>query len=288
MGQRRVVFGRVNQRYHGSIDQLSFHDQMLLVSELGHFEAYQGGKRWIVGNIAIDKTTSFLSGIIGFADLEVRLHVDEVSGSWLKASSQLVDGASSQAVVPFAIDLRPNRRWTASVTSPRIRPETFCRGFELSINRARSRLGLDMSLEVDVVTSRTTVEEWVEMHPEIRVIRRVVKLPNPRRDIAQDIQDMEDLAASRKEEQYTAGRNQNLRAVDDAGRASNAIRNLTVGLDTGQVEITMEARGPGGGSRFRSVTSPDETRIPDFMDDWQHGIELVLYALRDYSDRRAE
>ena len=287
MSPRRVVFGRINRRYQGSIDPSSYDIEMYMLSELGRFEASQGDKRWIVGNIARDESTFFLSGIIGFTNPEIRLHFDEASDSWIEAFSEEVEGASSQAIVPFAIDLRPDRRWTASVTSPRIRAETFCRGIELAINVARYRLGFETDWEVDVVTSRATVDRWVELHPEIRMIKRIVKLPNPRRDISQDIRDMQDLAARRKEEQYTAGRNQRLRAVDDAGRASDAIKNLTVGMDTGQVEINMEARGPRGGYKFRSVTNADDIRIPDFMDDWQLGIEVVLDALREYSDQRA-
>ena len=288
MGERRVVFGRINRRYQDSFDESSFRNEMQMLAELGRFEAAQSNsKRWIVGNIELHRKATFLTGIIGFADPEIRLHFNETSDSWTKGISELVAGASSQAVVPFAVDLRPDRRWTASVTSSRIRAETFCRGIERAINVARSQLGLNPDWEVDVVTSRTAVNDWIELHPEIRRIKRIIKLPNPRRDISKDIADMQDLAAQRKEEQYTAGRGQRLRAVDESGRTSDAIQNLTAGVETGQVEIDLEARGPNGSYKFRSVTNADSVRIRDFMNDLEVGIELVLMALDEYSGQRA-
>lgn len=219
MTRRRVVFGRVNRRHQSSIDQTSFEHEMRLLAALGRFEAVAGDKRWIVGDIEVDESTAFLSGIIGFTDPETRLHFDESANSWIKALSEEVEGASSKAVVPFAIDLRPSRRWTASATSPRVRAETFCKGIQLALNAARSERGFSTDWEVDLVASRETVDEWVERHPDVRLIRRTVKLPNPGRDVSEDIRQMRDLAAARKTEEYTAPYKQNLRAVDDEGRA---------------------------------------------------------------------
>ena len=287
MTQRRVVFGRVNRRYQSSIDQTRFDDEMRMLAALGRFEAVEGDKRWIVGDIEVDESTSFLSGVIGFTDPETRLHFDEIANSWIKALSEEVEGASSKAVVPFAIDLRPDRRWTASVTSPRVHAETFCRGIELALNAARSERGFSTDWEIDLVASPATVEEWIKHHPVIRLIRRTVKLPNPGRDLSDDIREMRNLGAERKTEEYSARRNQNLRAVDDEGRASDAIMDMISGIDTGQVEVYLEARGPRGLVKFRWTSNVDETYVADFADDWQLGIEFVRDALREYSKQRA-
>ena len=287
MRKRRVVFGRVNRRYQSSIDQTPFDTEMLMLAGLGRFEATDGTKRWIVGDIKVDESMPFLSGIIGFTDPETRLHFDESADSWIKALSQEVEGASSKAVVPFAIDLRSDRRWTATVTSPRVHAETFRRGIELALNAARVSRGFQTDWEVDLVASRATVEEWVERHPEVRLIKRTIKLPNPGRDLSEDIQEMQALAARRKEESYTAGYNQILRAVDDDGHPSDAMKTLTTGTDTGQVTLYMEARGTAGTFKFSSATNTDETYVDDFADDWQLGIEFVLSALREYSKNRA-
>ncbi len=287
MKKRRVVFGRVNRRYQSSIDQTPFDTEMRLLAYLGRFEAVEGDKRWLVGDLQVDESVSFLSGVIGFTDPETRLHFDETADSWIKALSQEVEGASSKAVVPFAIDLRPDRRWTATVTSPRVRAETFRTGIELALNAARSRYGFLTDWEVDLVTSRATVDEWIENHPEVRLIRRTIKLPNPGRDISDDIREMQALAAGRKQETYTARYNQSLRAVDDDGRTSDEVKKLTIGTDTGQVTLHLEARGPAGVVTFRSATNADETYVADFADDWQLGIEFVLSALREYSQERA-
>lgn len=260
---------------------------MRMLAELGRFEATEGDKRWIVGDIEVDDSTSFLSGIIGFTDPETRLHFDESANSWIKALSEEVEGASSKAVVPFAIDLRPERRWTASVTSPRVRAETFCTGIELALNAARSARGFSTDWEVDLVASPATVEEWVERHPAVRLVRRTVKLPNPGRDISEDIRKMRDLAAARKTEEYTARYNKNLHAVDNEGRASDAIKDIAAGIDTGQVELYLEARAPGGIIKYRWTSNIDEVYIADFADDWQLGIEFVRDALREHSERRA-
>lgn len=287
MTQRRVVFGRVNRRHQSSIDQTPFDHEMRMLAELGRFEAAEGDKRWIVGDIEVDDSSSFLSGIIGFTDPETRLHFDKDANSWIKALSEEVEGASSKAVVPFAIDLRPNRRWTASATSPRVRAETFCRGIELALNAARAARGFSTDWEVDLVVSQATVEEWLKRHPAVRVIRRTVKLPNPGRDISEDIRQMQKLAAARKTEEYTARYNKNLRAVDDTGSASDVLKDMTAGIETGQVELYLEARGPGGPVKFRWTSNVDEAYVADFGDDWQLGIEFVRDALREYSDQRA-
>ena len=288
MAKRRVVFGRVNRRNQGSLDRLSFGQEMNLLAELGRFEAQDGAKQWIVGDIQIDNSGAFLSGIIGFTDPETRLHFDESTDSWIKALSEKVAGASSKSVVPFAIDLRPERRWTANATSSRVHADTFRRGIELALNAARSTRGFPTDWEVDLVTSPATFDEWIESHRDIREIKRTIRPPNPGRDLTKDLEDMDALAARRKQEVYTAGYNQNLKVFDDEGHTTEAIKNLAFGTDTGQVTIEIEARVQGGTRKFKSKMSADDVYVEDFGNDWQLGIEFVLDALREYSDGRAE
>ena len=287
MKMRRVVFGRVNRRDQSPMDQMPFDLEMLRSLEFARFGVFDGDKRWIVGDIEVDESRHFLAGVIGFTDIETRLHFDEATWSWVEAFSEEVEGASSQTVVPFAIDLRQDHRWTASVTSQRVRAQTFCRGLELVLKAHRVALGMQTDLEVDLVTSSVTIEEWIMNNPQIRSIKRIIRLPNPGIDISEDVRQMKSLNAKQKEETLTAHHNQSLRAVNDEGQPSDDIRKLTQGTDIGQVTISMEARGPEGIRKFSSVTNIDETYILDFDDDWQRGIALVLNALRQYSNQRA-
>ena len=287
MAPRRVVFGRVNRRYQSSIDNTPFTEEMRLLAGLGRFEAVDGEKRWIVGDIEIDDSGTFLSGVIGFIDPETRLQFDDETDSWIKAIEETVEGASNKAVVPFAIDLRSDCRWTANATSPRVHPKTFRRGIELALNAARKERGWQTDWEVDLVASVRTIEEWIVSHPEIRLARRTIKLPNPGRDISRDIEDMRQLAARTKHEEYVAHPNQNLRAVDGSGNITREFSDFILGTDMGNIELTLVARGPGRTYKFSSQSMADETLIADFGDDWQLGIEFIRDALREYSERRA-
>jgi hypothetical protein len=141
--------------------------------------------------------------------------------------------------------------------------------------------------EVDLVATPMAVEEWVREHPDIRTFRRVVKRPNPGRDISEDIEEMRALAARTKEEKFTAGYDKTLRITDERGKITDEVVEKLQGLGEGQVEVYLEARGPDHVYRFSSRRQTDSLWIDDFGDNWELGMQLVLDAVRRYSEHRA-
>lgn len=60
------------------------------------------------------------------------------------------------------------------------------------------------------------------------------------------------------------------------------------GLETGDTEVILVARQGGGTTTFRSSTHADRTVMPEFGADLNHGIDLVLGVLREFSEERGE
>ena len=74
----------------------------------------------------------------------------------------------------------------------------------------------------------------------------------------------------------------------DAAIAVNAMLGLVEGVETGQADIYVEARGEGGRThRFWSDRNFDSTFVHEYGSDLQLGTEFVVDALREYSDLRA-
>src|SRR6266545_5352803 len=91
----------------------------------------------------------------------------------------MAEGASRRTTVPFAVDLREDRRWVAFAPSARIQPASFRRGFAAVLNTAVARLQLWPSeWEFDLVLQKRTVEEWIAEHDQVFYFRRKVKLTN--------------------------------------------------------------------------------------------------------------
>lgn len=137
--------------------------------------------------------------------------------------------------------------------------------------------------EVDLVTSRAEIDEWLAAHPLVHFMRRIVKLSNPGRELDSDRAEMRALAARKKTEEFTAGRGRTLDV------SSEAFADKLDGTQTGDVELQLIARRQGGeGSvKFNSKLSADEELIDDFGMDLMLGMELVLAALQLYvSDRQ--
>ena len=190
-------------------------------------------------------------------------------------------GASRRTIVPFAIDLRDDGRWVAFTPSLRIRPPAFSLGFGIVLNKAVEKLKLiPAEWEVDPVTSRSRVEVWLQENPEVTKFVRIVLFHNPRRDIGEERQEMRALAAKYKREEFVAPANDALEL-----QGNEEFENKLEGLETGDIEIELHARGPGKAKpRFKSREMVDETYIDDFGDDYERGMSLVLDVLRDYAE----
>jgi hypothetical protein len=283
MANRKVAFGRVNRRQQ-TVDTRPFAEEMEMLLQMERMEMRDGDRHWIVADLT--PNDRYLTGIIGFEDSETRHHFDWESSSWIKAVTSQAYGASSKALVPFAIDMSEKGRWTACAISPRVQPQTFSNGLAIAMNAARRSLGFPTDWEVDIVTSRHTVEEWIRVHPEVRLFRRTVRLPNPGHDLKDDIAEMEQLAARTKREEFVAGYDKTLRLTEQDGELRREVADKLDGMDLGQVSVSLEARGPGVSYKFNSQRSYDHAFIPDYGSDLQLGAEFILGALREYSQSR--
>ena len=262
-----------------------FREEMQILAESRQTEAEIRARLWIAADMTLDASGDFLTGVLGFADAEDFRDLDRQSFSWIKGEVQRAHGASRSTMVPFAVDLRDDHRWVAFATSHRIRQNNFSQGLGIILTSAVKRLRLiPAEWEVDLVTSFTTVEEWLEEHPDVYELVRIVRFPNPRRDIDEDRKKMKALGASRKAESYSSGRDNRLEL-----EGNPVFEHLSEGLDTGDVAIILKARGPAGSKpTFKSWESADEAHIEDFGDDYQLGMERILDVLRRYVEERGK
>jgi hypothetical protein len=283
---RRIAFGRVNRRLPAqeSFARRPFAEDMLILAESRETRAEDKDREWVAADMAFDPSGDFMTGILGFAESELRRDFEDHAFSWIKGRTSTAEGASRRTTSPFAVDLRDDRRWVAFAPAARIQPATFRRGFSAVLNAAVQRLKLWPSeWEFDLVLEKRTVEEWIAEHNAVFYFRRKVKLTNPGREIDEDRAEMRALAARSKEESFTAPYNRTLRLQE-----SEEFSRKLDGLETGDLEVYLRARGPGGTQFvFRSDEQPEHTFVSDFGDNLEEGIEQVLGALREYSERRA-
>jgi hypothetical protein len=284
--RRRIAFGRVNRRLPDQLafDRRPFADDMRILAESRETRAEADDREWVAADLTLDSSGDFMTGVLGFVESELRRDFEDEAFSWLKGRTDTAEGATRRTVSPFAVDLREDRRWVAFAVTSRIQPTTFRRGFSVALNAAVLRLNLWPSeWEVDLVLQKRTVQEWIAEHGEVFYFRRKVKLTNPGREIEEDRAEMRALAARSKEETFKASYGRTLRLQD----SEEFIRKLD-GVETGDLEVFLRARGPEGSEFvFTSDEQPEHTFVPDFGDNLDEGIDRVLDALREYSERRA-
>jgi len=237
------------------------------------------GRTWYAADMTIDPNGDFMTGTLGYSSREQRRTFNERAWSWIKGEPHDVDAASHETVVPFALDLRETKRWAAFAPTNRIRPKTFADGFTRVLNQAVAHAGLiPTEWEVDLVASRAHVNEWLQVHSLVYVLRRTIKFSNPGRHLDDDRQEMRALAARRMSEEFKSSTKGILNI------SSQEFSNKLEGTETGDIEIYMRARGThgAGDAIFRTTNSPDEGLIDDFAGDLMRGMEMVLAALRQY------
>lgn len=285
----KVAFARVNRRADEHLGALQpFKEDMEALALSRQTRSLERVREWIAADMKLDPSGDWLTGLIGFREPEARRQFEEDAYSWLKAPVTVAEDASQRNIVPFAIDLREDRRWVGHAVSGKVTASTFAGGLERALNAAIAATGLmPAEWNVDPITSRTTVEEWVREHPDIRVFTRSVKIPNPVDDLSDEIEEMRQLAARNKKEQFTAGYDQNLRVAEVDGSLTELAREKLEGLEEGYIDIYFEARGPGQKYTFDSRRKVDWVYVDDYGADLDLGVELVLAAVRTYSDQRA-
>lgn len=284
----RVEFGRINRRLpeeQGTLDMRPFREDMLALAASRETYAEVAGRTWIAADMTLDPSETFLTGILGFSDEEELTDFEQHAFSWLKGPTKTVAGASRRTMVPFAIDLRDKNRWVAFAVSQRIRAAAFGKGFQIVLNRAVAALKLlPAEWDVNIVSSPSHIEDWLEEHPEVVRFVRIVRIPNPRRIVDEDREKMQALDARVKREEFRPYQNETLSVRD-----SPLFQELISGTDTGDVAVELHARAVGRSHpRFRSDEHADETHVRDFGADLQTGMELILDALRNYAEQRAD
>lgn len=281
-----VEFCRINRRVaEPTLILRPFAEDMRVLADQAQtlLRATVRDTEFIAADLTITSDGNFLTGLLGFAEDETLRKFQDEAHSWLKGETTDLHGATRQTVVPFATDLREKRRWTAYATTSRIRSTAFRRAFEATLNNAVLALGLmPVNWEVDPVMSVGALSEWLEEHPEVIKVVRVVKLTNPLRDVDE---------ARRKMRALAAGSYRDVLSAPRAGVLD--VRNPTFDehvepIETGDATVEVESRVGTGTARFRSVTHRHRTNIPPYGQDLQAGIERVLGVLAEFSDQRGD
>lgn len=284
---KKITFSRINRPPQEGFLGRPFSEDMQILADARETRSIINDREWIAADLTVQG--DFLTGLLGYSEEDHFRRFEPDTWSWLKAERLSAEGASESAIVPFAVDLRSDRRWVANANSQRIQAATFAKGFSIALNAAVRALNLWPSdWDVDLITSAVTVEEWVRKHPDVRSFRRVVKHPNPGRKLSNDLKEMRELAARRKTEQFTAGYDRTLRFLDEDGGLIREVQDKLEGLDEGYLDVYIEARGPGHSVRFSSRQRSDSVYVDEYGTDWEWGMQLVLDALRTYSQNRED
>lgn len=236
-------------------------------------------KTWFAADMEIGADGNFMVGTLGFSEPAERRQFNPEEWSWIKGDTAVSDTASEETVVPFAVDLRNSQRWVAFATAARLQPPSFTKGLQEILNQAVAEQGnIPTEWDVDLITSRSSVDAWLRTHPLVHKMRRTVKFSNPGRDIDADRQEMRALAARRKTEEFAAARNGVLNTD------SEEFRSKLNGTETGDLELELCARGDLGVTEatFKSKEQADQQQIDDFGRDLMRGMQEVLGALREY------
>jgi hypothetical protein len=280
-----VEFCRINRRtLDRSLQVRPLIEDLTALANSGETIAEVRRTTYRAADLRLDASSTFMTGLLGFSERDVLRQFEDDAFSWLKGEIQEIDGATTATVVPFAIDLREHRRWVAYALSHRIRSNVFRQALSATLNHAVAALGLlPTEWEVDPVMSARTIEEWVNEHTEVVVFTRRVKLTNALKDVDEARRKMRELGATRQEETFRAPRGESLDVQNN-----HEFEEMIGGVETGDMEVVLEARVGKGRTRFRSTEHTDRTTIPDFGADLEHGIDLVLNVLRTFSEQRGD
>ena len=284
---RKVVFARINRRYPGqdTLAQRTFAEDMTQFASQfrARFEepatAIAVAKSWFAADMTVRAGGDYLTGALGFSEEAERRRFNNQAWSWVLGDTEVSDTASEDTVVPFAVDLRESHRWVAFATTSRLQPAGFTRALQEILGMAVAEHALlPAEWDVDLVTSRASIQAWLANHPLVHKMRRTVRFSNPGLDLDDDREEMRALKARRKTEEFAAERG----GVLDV--QSPRFQSKLDGTETGDLELHLFARGSQGAtdSEFKSKEKADQVQIDDFGRDLQAGMGVVLAALQEY------
>jgi hypothetical protein len=282
-GTRRVVYARVNRRRPDQEDlaERAFAEDMRTLVQAEAIHAPYGTDEWFATDLSIEPSGTFMSGIVGFMSSEEYRLVDWEKPSWKKAPTTVVEGGTRNTIVPFAVDLRRDRRWIAFAPTARIQPVTFTLGFKVLLESAVTSLGLmPAEWDVDLIPSTKRIFEWLSENPDVSEFIRVVRRPNPDRQVHQDIARMRSMGARTKREEYTPFYGKTLNLADNP----ELVEELIARAPEGDVDITIRTRT--GRSTFRSRREIEEGTVSDWGRDLDAATDAMLEAVRLWSEGR--
>lgn len=286
MVTRKVVFARINRRRtkQGTFDMRPFAEDIRVLANsrrTTHSERKAGAptRHWFAADLHLTPHGDFLLGTLGYSEELEHREFDADAWSWVKGETRWANTGSEQTVVPFAIDLHEHGRWVAFATASRM-TSTRCRaGLQHVLREAvsASRL-IPADWDVDLVTSRSTVSEWLAKHPRVFNFVRTLKFSNPGLDLDGDREEMRAFGANRKTEEFAARRGGTL--VTDG----DDFQRKLAGVERGDVEIELSARTDAAGQTavFKSKDTPDQLEVDDFGVNLEVGMDTVLHALQMY------
>src|SRR6266508_3556064 len=110
---RQVAFGRLNRRVpdQQSFARRPFAEDMRALAESRQTRAEIDEREWLAADLTVDVSGDFMTGILGYAEAELRRDFEDQAFSWIKGRTSMAEGASRRTTVPFAVDLREDRRW---------------------------------------------------------------------------------------------------------------------------------------------------------------------------------
>jgi hypothetical protein len=282
VARKRVAFARINVRTQQvGMGDRPFHDVMKSVAAIGVLKATVGSPgrvvnpetEWAASDLALTDNDTILSGVIGFEEQ-----------SSLIGEETRPEAGSEHTLVPFAVDIRDDRRWVAFATAQKIRPAGFANAFQAALQAAVEQFTpFTSAWEVDLVTAQSKIKQWVEEHPTVVVFRRTVRYPNPVRDLSDIQQEMLALHARTKQEEFRPYAGQPLDLAEPG-----VLDALLEGVENGNVDAYLQAEGKGSTKpRFNTRLASNEEWIDDYRDDLSLGIQRVTTVLRTYSARQA-
>lgn len=295
---RRIYFARVNRRLDAVLqdsigERRPFRHDMADLVDASPLRARvpRSAREWIAADLEWrGANDDFVVGMLGYVDEHTRRDFDEENGSWVKGNRWQAGGARDEALVPFAVDAREDRRYVAFATGGGLTQLQFLGGFKRAVNKAVGDLGLwPVDWDVDLVTLRQDVYDWLRDHRDVKIVTRIVRLPNPGGDLSDIRARMRALRSREGLETYKSRIGKELAVVDEDGEPTEPMVELTEGLEEGDVELRMEARSSGHDLSpvFNSLERSHFTIAQSWEDDLS-GMQTVLETLIEFSASRED
>lgn len=293
--RRRIYFARVNRRADAVkqetfVERRPFRDEIEILRQSAplRFKERRSDREWIIADLEMRGADDrYLVGLIGFTEPHTRRDFDEENLSWEKGQQYVVGGADDRVIVPFAIDMAERRRYVAYATSNRLGSVQFVSGFKRAINRAVAEHRLwPVDWDIDPITLREDIFEWLRLNPRTKVLVRRVKQHNPGGDLSDIRSRLQAISAKYVKERYAAHYNSTLDLTDSDGTPNDAMKEMTEGLHEGDVTIEIEARADDEGVErtYRSWERPHHVTVDDWGDDMSV-MTIVLQQLVDFEEQ---